>query len=128
MSAGVTVSIPLLDNRQKTTAINKARIAKENSQLELKSQQTQLYSTIENYWIQAVTNQSKFRSALINTKSQQTSYDMLSEQFRLGLKNIVELMTGKTNLLTAQQSELESKYLTLLNIQMLKFYEGGTIK
>ena len=57
-----------------------------------------------------------------------TSYEMLSEQFQQGLKNIVELMTGKINLLQAQQSELESKYLTLYNIQMLKFYQNGTLR
>ena len=32
-------------------------------------------------------------------------------------------MTGKTNLVQAQQNELESKYLTILNIYMLKFYQ-----
>lgn len=127
MSAGVTVSVPILDNRQRLTAVNKARLAKESSMLELRNQQTQLYSTIESYWIQAVTNQSKYRAAKVNTESQETSYEMLSEQFRLGLKNIVELMNGKTNLLTAQQSELESKYLTLYNIKMLHFYQEGNL-
>lgn len=125
---GVTISVPILDQRQKRTAVNKARIAIEDSKLQLRNQQTQLYSTIENYWIQAVTNQAKYKSALANTYSQQASYEMLSEQFQLGLKNIVELMNGKTNLLAAQQSELESKYLTLLNIEMLKFYETGKLK
>ena len=57
------------------------------------------------------------------TAYQEASYELLSEQFRLGLKNIVELMTGKTNLVQAQQNELESKYLTILNIYMLKFYQ-----
>ncbi|MBO4660288.1 MAG: TolC family protein [Prevotella sp.] len=127
MSAGVTVSVPILDNRQRQTAVNKARLAKESSILELRNQHTQLYSTIENYWLQAVTNQSKYRAALTNTESQQMSYEMLSEQFRLGLKNIIELMNGKTNLLTAQQSELESKYLTLYNIKMLQFYQNGDL-
>ena len=45
-----------------------------------------------------------------------------------GLKNIIELMTGKDNLLRAQQNELQSKYLTILNIDMLKFYKNGDIK
>lgn len=124
LSAGVTVSVPILDNRQAKTAVNKAMLARQNSLLELKNQQTQLYSTIESYWIQAVTNQAKYRAALVNSESQKTSYEMLSEQFQVGLKNIVELMNGKNNLLAAQQSELESKYLTILNIQMLNFYQG----
>ena len=71
----------------------------------------------------ATTNQSKFKAAKVAVESQETSYALLSEQFRLGLKNIVELMTGKTNLVQAQQNELESKYTTIFNIYMLKFYQ-----
>ena len=127
MGAGLSVSIPLLDNRSTKTAVNKANIQKMNYMLDLQDKQTSLYSTIENYWLQAVTNQNKFKAAKVATESQQTSYDLLSEQFRLGLKNIVELMNGKDNLLMAQQNELQSKYMTILNIEMLKFYQGGEI-
>lgn len=124
LGAGVNVSIPLVDNRQAKTAVNKAKLQRQNYELDLKDKQTTLYSTIENYWLQAVTNQEKFKAAQVATKSQQTSYELLSEQFRLGLKNTVELMTGKDNLLMAQQNELQSKYMTILNIQMLRFYQG----
>lgn len=68
-----------------------------------------------------------FKAAKENTKSAQESYDLLSEQFRLGLKNTIELMTGMNNLLSAQQNELQSKYLTILNIDMLNFYKEGVI-
>ena len=64
----------------------------------------------------------------MSTQSAQVSYDLLSEQFRLGLKNIVELMTGKNNLLKAQQNELQSKYLAILNLNMLNFYKTGELK
>ena len=60
-------------------------------------------------------------------ESAQLSYDLLSEQFSLGLKNIVELMTGKDKLASAQQNQLQSKYQALYNQQMLKFYQSGQI-
>ena len=125
---GITINIPIWDQRQTRTAVNKARISLESNQLALQNQRTQLYSTIENYWIQASTNQAKYKSAVVNTESQQTNYEMLSEQFRLGLKNIVELREGMNNLITAQQNELQSKYMTLYNLQMLNFYENGQVK
>lgn len=71
---GVTINIPIWDQRQTRTAVNKARISLESNQLALQNQRTQLYSTIENYWIQASTNQAKYKSAVVNTESQQTSY------------------------------------------------------
>ena len=122
LGAGVSVSVPILDNRQTKTAVNKAILQKQSYQLDLEDERTTLYSTIENYWLQAETNQSRFKAAKISTESAQASFDLLQEQFRLGLKNIIELMNGKDNLLTAKQNELQSKYLTIMNIEMLKFY------
>ena len=72
-------------------------------------------------------NQAKYKSSLTNVECQQTSYEMLSEQFRLGLKNITELRQGKESLLSAQLNELQSKYLTLYNIQMLRFYGENSL-
>lgn len=128
LGAGVSISIPLYDQRQTKSQVNKALLQKENYMLDLKDKQTALYSSIENYWLQAVNNQDKFKAAKISTESQQTSFELLSEQFRLGLKNIIELMTGADNLRAAQQNELQSKYLAILNIEMLKFYRDGYIK
>lgn len=123
-SAGVSVSIPIIDQRQTRTNVNKARIQREASLLTLQDKQKQLYQTIENYWLDATTNQQKFRAAQATTDSEQQSYDLLQEKFNIGLTNIVELMTGKDRLLQAEQNRLQSKYMTILNLQMLYFYGG----
>ena len=127
-TAGVTVSIPIYDQRQTKTAVSKARLQQQQAELDLLDQQKQLYQTIEGYWLDATTNQQKFKAATANVESEEQSYYLLSEQFRLGLKNIIELMTGKDKLLSAQQNKLQSKYMTILNRQMLNFYQGETIK
>lgn len=128
LGAGINISVPIFDNRQVRTSINKAQLQKQNYMLDLQDKQTTLYSTVENYWLQAETNQQKFKAAKISTQSAQDSYELLSEQFRVGLKNTIELMRGKDNLLKAQQNELQSKYLAIYNIDMLKFYQDGTLK
>ena len=115
LGAGFNVSIPLFDNRSAKTAVNKAKLQRQNYELELRDKQTALYSTIENYWLQASTNQEKFKAAKIATESAKTSFEMLSGKFDEGLINIVELMQGRDALLQAQQNELQSKYLTILN-------------
>ncbi len=122
--AGVSVNVPLVDQRQTKTNVNKARIQRENNMLALQDQQKQLYQTIENYWLDATTNQQRFRAALATVESEEQSYSLLQEKFNVGLTNIVELMSGKDRLLQAEQNRLQSKYMTILNLQMLKFYEG----
>jgi outer membrane efflux protein len=128
IGGGLTLSIPIFDNRAKRTALNKALIERQNYMLDLQDKQAALYSDIERYWLQATTNQSKFKAAKASVQSAQESFDLLNEQFRLGLKNTIELMTGKDKLVMAQQNELQSKYLTILSINLLNFYKTGEMK
>ena len=120
--AGVSFSVPLYDRRKTKTAVNKARLQIIDSELSMQEQEKQLYSTIEGYWLDALTNQQKYKAASASVSSEEASCELLSEQFRLGLKNIIELMNGKDKLLEAQQNMLESKYLTIMNIKLLEFY------
>lgn len=128
LSASVGVSVPIFDSRRTKTNVNKARIAQEQAHVNYDNEQHDLYCTVEELWLDAINNQQKFRSALATVESEQESYNLLNEQFNLGLKNIVELLTGKDKLLTAQQNKLQSKYTTILSQQLLKFYQNGTIK
>lgn len=127
-SFGVSVSVPIFDQKQNMTGVKKAKLTYLNSQLQLKDTEKTLYSTIEKYWLNATTSQQQYAYAKTNTESMQASYDLVSEQFSLGLKNIVDLTTGKTNLIQAEQQLLQCKYTTLYNIAMLKFYQGEAIK
>lgn len=128
LGGGITLSVPIFDNRQAKTAIRKAKIDKENYLLDLKDKQTTLYSTVENYWLQAMTNQNKFKAAKVATESAETSYELLSNKFNEKLINVVELMKGRDAVIQAQQNELQSKYLTILNINLLNFYQDGQLK
>lgn len=125
---GLGVTMPIYDGRTTKTSVNKAKIQQLQAQLDLADQQKTLYADIQQYWLNALTNQEKYKAASSSVESAQQSYELLSEQFRLGLKNIVELMKGKDNLLTAQQNQLQSKYQTVYNKQMLDFYQTGEIK
>ena len=127
-SLGLGVTVPIYDGRSTKTSVNKAKIQQLQAQLDLQDQQKTLYSNVQQFWLNAWTNQQKYQAAKSSVESAQQSYDLLSEQFSLGLKNIVELMAGKDNLLTQQQSQLQSKYLALYNQQMLQFYQNGTLK
>ena len=56
------------------------------------------------------------------------SYKLLSSKFEEKLINVVELMKGRDAVLQARQNELQSKYLAILNINMLNFYRNGQLK
>ena len=121
---GLTLSMPIFDQLQTRTAIRKAKFAKLDKELSLQAEEKKLYSSVEKYWLDATTSQQQYVYAKKNRESMQESYDLVSEQFNCGLKNIVELTTGKNNLLQAEQQLLQTKYTALLNQALLKFYAG----
>lgn len=123
-SIGLTVSIPLFDNRQRKSTLQKARLQYDSSLLESVNQQKTLYKNIEDLWMEANNAQQQYMAAESKLVSCQTSYEMVSEQFNLGMKNTVELLTEKNNLLSAQQQRLQAKYLAILNQTLLDFYAG----
>lgn len=125
---GLTLSIPIFDNRRNKTNVEKAQIQYATSQLNYQSQQKELYSTIESLWLDANNAQAKLKAVESTLKSNQNSFDLVNEQFRLGMKNAVELLTEKNNLYNAQQQKMQAKYMALLNRTLLLFYENQEIK
>ena len=126
-SLGLTVSIPIFNNRQTKSAVQKARLQKQTSELDFLDQQKTLYKTIESLWLDANSAQQQYVAAAEKLRSTQISYDLIQEQFNLGMKNTVELLTEKNNLLNAQQETLQAKYMAILNAQLLRFYQGEGI-
>ena len=126
-SIGLTLSIPIFDKRQTKSSINKAKLQKQTSQLDLLDNKKTLYKTIENLWLAANSAQQQYVAASQKLKSTETSYSLVSEQFNVGMKNTVELLTEKNNLLSAQQETLQAKYTAILNAGLLRFYQGEEI-
>jgi outer membrane protein len=123
-SIGLTVSMPIFDNRQTKTAIQKAKLQRTTSMLSMIDAESTLYQTVEGLWLDAHSAQQRYAAAVEKLKSAQISYDLVSQQFNAGMKNTIDLLTEKNNLLQAQQEQLQAKYMAILNAQLLKFYEG----
>jgi outer membrane protein len=123
----LNLSIPIFDKRQTKSNIEKAKIQKNQQELALQDAQKTLYRNIENLWQNANTAQKQYVAASANLESSQTSYDMTQEQFNLGMKNTIELLQERNNLLSAQQQKLQAKYTAIMNEQLLNFYAGETI-
>lgn len=125
---GVNLSIPIFDNRQNKSAVQKARLQYDSTQLDLINKQKELYKNIESLWLDATNAQQQYAAAESKQKSSEASYEMVSEQFDLGMKNTVELLTEKNNLLSARQQRIQAKYMAILNRTLLNFYAGQEIK
>ena len=127
-SVGVSLSIPIFDNRSTKSAVERAEIDQLTSELELQDTQKSLYSAIESYRLAAINYQQRYRASLSNVKSLEESYALMSEQFRIGSENIAELLNSRSSLLEARQELLQNKYTALLNMALLNFYRGESLE
>jgi len=120
---GLSVSIPIFTNRSNKSAVEMDRLSEKTSQLNLQDAEKSLLTSIESSYQDALSAQSQYVSANEKVKALQTSYDLIEQQFNLGLKNTLELLTEKNNLLSAKQSLIQAKYLSIMNVQMLNLYQ-----
>lgn len=128
MSAGINLSVPIFDGRRNASNVKTAKLQQLNSKLDLQDRRNALSSTIEQYWLNANNGQQNYIAAKSRVKSQEASYELLNEQFQHGLKNTVDVLQGRDNVISAEQDMLQSKYMALLNMQLLKFYTGEKIE
>ena len=123
----LSVSIPILDNKRNKTAVTKAKIEKINAELDLESALTTLSQTIESIYIDAVNAQANYASCTEQVKSAQLSDNLVNEQFRLGMINALDLLNAHNTLYAAQLQQLQAKYMAILNIKLLEYYQTSEI-
>ena len=127
-SIGLTLSVPIYSNRKNKSAVKIARLKVENADLEYLNTQKDLLKTVETVYLDAVSSQDRYRSAMESMNAARQSFALVQEQFNLGMKNTLEMLTEKNNLLIAQQEIIQAKYMAILSQQLLNFYQGKGIQ
>ena len=124
---GLTLSIPILDNRKTKSAVARAKIQKINTELDSELRHTELAQAVENWYIDTRSAQSRYKAAVTQLESAATSSEFINEQFTLGLVNPVELMTAHNNLVEARQALLQAKFMALLGQKMIEYYRTSKV-
>lgn len=126
-NVGLTLKIPIFSNFSNRTAVRKAELQMEDAQLSLLDTQKELLQKVESVYLSAVSSQNQYLAAGQKVKSTELSYELVSGQYDLGMKNTLELLTEKNNYLSAQQELVQAKYMAILNRQLLNFYQGKAV-
>lgn len=126
-NVGLSLNIPIFSNRRNRTVVNKARISVSNSRLERLNLEKTLLREVETAYLDAVSAQSQYTAAVEKRRYAQESYDLTDEQFRVGMKNTVELITAQNELASARLEVLQAKYVALLNMALLDIYQGRPV-
>ncbi len=124
---GLTLSIPILDNKKTKTAVARAKAAQLDAQLDIDQRQTELAQIVENWYIDTRSAQSRFTAAESQLESTKLSDELTNERFNLGYVNPVELMTSHKSYIEAQHTLLQAKYMAMLGHKMIEFYRNASV-
>ncbi|MBK7214051.1 MAG: TolC family protein [Bacteroidales bacterium] len=127
-NVGLTLSIPIFNNRQAKTAVQKATLNAQTARLSYAETEKNLRVQVESAYQDAIASQSRFQAAKEQLSATETSYKLVEDQFNLGMKNTVDLLTEKNKFLSAQQEFLQAKYSAVLNYKLLDFYQQKRIE
>lgn len=123
-SVGLSLNYAIADNRERKSTLWKAKLNKTMSGLETENLKDDLKKTIEAAYLDAKAAQLNYIASKSNEQAAEATYELTKEKFSLGMKSPFEMLSEKNSLLNAQQQTLQSKYTSILNIQILNIYQG----
>ncbi len=127
-SIGLNIQIPIFSKFQTRNSVLKSQNAIDWANLNYTDKTKELYQTIETLHTNAINAQSMYLVSDSKLKALEKSLMLVTEQYNVGAKNIIELLTEQDDYRVAAQDFLQNKYTLMLNKALLEYYQTGIIK
>lgn len=124
---GITVGIPIFSNRTTKTNEEKAKIAIDQSNLDLKDTKLVLSQQVEQAYIGLLNAKAQYKAAQTQFSANEENYRVANEELKLGAANMVDFLVQKNQFIQAQQALIQAKYNVILNHGIYEFYMGDPI-
>lgn len=126
-SVGLSLSVPIFNNKSARTSVRRARLNTRQSEIDNLNARKELLATVESLHHDAVAGQANFVSAGEKLLYAEESWRLAEASFEAGANNAVDLITEKNNYLSALSARLQAKYQAVLAAKILLFYKGEPI-
>ncbi|SFU38871.1 outer membrane protein [Pustulibacterium marinum] len=124
----LSLSIPIFNRNQTKAAVQKAKIAIDQSKIQQQTVQKEIYQKIETAYQNVLSAQEQLSAAEAASNAAEESYKLAQKKYDLGALSTTDLVVSQNTFTVAQQNYLQAKYLNILYTQLLQFYQGKDIK
>ncbi|WP_347067492.1 TolC family protein [Flavobacterium sp. WV_118_3] len=125
---GLSLSIPIFNNRIARTNVEKSKIAVDQSDLNLTNTKTILAQQVEQAYINVLNAQSQYTAAKEQMDANKENYRIANEQLRLGGISTVDYLLQKNLYVQAFQNFIQAKFNAVISLKIYDFYKGEPIK
>jgi outer membrane protein len=127
-SLGLFLTIPIFNNYQVRSSVNRSRIALENARLSNQLVRDQLFKTIQQAHADAQAALKRYTATEKNVTALEEAFRYTEQRFNVGMVNALEYNDARNRLAAAQSELTQSKYEYVFRLQILEFYMGNPIR
>jgi outer membrane protein len=124
---GINLNIPIFNGLQARTGLRKARLTRENADLQLRDTQNQLYQSVQQAYNDAQAGKRQLEAGEQSLAATQKAFEYARQRFDAGALNPYDFNTSKNNLARVQSDVLRAKYDYIFRAKVLDFYMGKGI-
>ncbi|WP_215225841.1 TolC family protein [Echinicola shivajiensis] len=124
---GVNLNIPIFSNLTNRANLQRARVQKELSKINVKEVKNRLRQDIETAYTNAIAAKQTYESSLLRVSSLNEAFRMAQKRFEVGMINAVDFQVAQNNLFNAQADLLQAKYQYIFSVKVLDFYVGNPL-
>lgn len=123
----LNANIPIFSRNQNKTAVARAKIREQNSQLSLEQAKLNLESTIQRAFTDAKAAYRTYDAAKVSSEAQNLSFSNSQERYNIGSMNAFDLEQARIRLFNAESALINAKYDFIFKTKVLDFYLGKSI-
>lgn len=123
-SLGLNLSVPIYQNRQGKSYVEKAKVGISQAELNELSTRNNLRKQVEQAYLDLESARKDCAASQEQYQASSETFKIAQESFRLGLINSVDFFIEKTRLTSAESAMLQSKYSLIYSKKILEFYMG----
>jgi outer membrane protein len=125
---GLNLRIPIFNNLQTRSAVQRAAISKETASITKQETENTLRQSIETAYNDAIAASKTYAATMKNVNAREEAYRMTKQRFEIGAANYVEYRISENDLFQAKSDLARAKYNFIFRKKLLDFYQGKSIE
>jgi len=124
LHVGLSMNFPIYEGGLRSAEVGQAQARKRQVELQLKDFSKQVAVDVEQTWLELKTSESSMASLEDRLKSAQENFTAVSQRYKHGLADSLDVIDANTLLLRSERGLLEAKYNYMLSVLNLERAEG----
>ncbi|MBW2218185.1 MAG: TolC family protein, partial [Deltaproteobacteria bacterium] len=125
---GLNLNFPIYEGGLRVAEISQARARNKQVALQIKDFSKQVVVDVEHTWLELKTSESSMDSLGDRLKSAKENYDAVSQRYKHGLADSLDVIDANSLLLRSERGLLEAKYNYKLSVLNLERAEGSFLE